>query len=418
MQLEQTLNRRHFLAAGGLAITSPLWAESTDKTSRLIKSIQQSTLWDNSDGKSTTWFHPRACMVPQDSAAPMALMTMQSITGSDYFGPVHWTSSDNLGQTWTEPKLVSRLGQRPVPEYKGLRQGVCDVVPEYHPQTKSVLALGHVVFYRGEKFSKQDQLSRYPIYSIRDASGNWSEARKLEWDDPRGSFIYTNNCGQRIVLPNGDILLAFTFGAESKNRSVAGVRCEYDGERLQILDVGPPLELNHGRGLLEPSVTQFQKQFYITIRAEDDRGYVSTSEDGLNWMPKKAWMWDNGEPLSMSTTQQHWLTHSEGLFLVYTRKMEVNRNVIRWRAPLLMARVDPQRMVLIRETEQVVHPLIGDGVKRPDEVPLMGNFHVTNASPHESWVTVGSWMPRRKAVGTVHLARIQWSQPNQLVQNQ
>jgi hypothetical protein len=30
---------------------------------------------------------------------------------------------------------------------------------------------------------------------------HWGPRRKLEWDDPRGATVYTNNCGQRVVLP-------------------------------------------------------------------------------------------------------------------------------------------------------------------------------------------------------------------------
>jgi len=88
---------------------------------------------------------------------------------------------------------------------------------------------------------------------------------------------------------------------------------------------------------------------------------------------------------------------------------------MRWRAPLFVAQVDPEKLVLLRETEQVVHPLIGDGVNDPHHVPLMGNFHVTNASPTESWVTVGSWIPRQNAQGTTHLGRIHWARANRLV---
>jgi hypothetical protein len=44
----------------------------------------------------------------------------------------------------------------------------------------------------------------------------------------------------------------------------------------------------------------------------------------------------------------------------------------------------------------------------------MGNFHVTNVSPNESWVTVGEWMPRRSAKGDLLMSRIIWSKPNAL----
>ena len=142
---------------------------------------------------------------------------------------------------------------------------------------------------------------------------------------------------------------------------------------------------------------------------------MALSDDGLNYQRKTAWAWDDGQPIGMSTTQQHWLTHADGLFLVYTRKDATNVNVIRWRSPLWVAQVDPDRLCLVRKTEQVVLPLVGDGVNAPDDVAIMGNFHVTNASPDESWVTVGEWLPKRGAKGDLLWARIRWRQPNRLV---
>lgn len=195
---------------------------------------------------------------------------------------------------------------------------------------------------------------------------------------------------------------------------VAGVRASFDGQRLQVRDVGPALEHKHGRGLLEPSVVQFKDRFWITIRAEDRRGYVSSSTDGLHWDEKKAWCWEDGEALEMSTTQQHFVVHSDALFLVYTRRDSMNEQVLRWRSPLWIAQVDTERMCLRKSTEQIVLPLVGDGVNGADQVALMGNFNVTNVSPHESWVTVGEWMPRAGYRGDVLLARIRWARPNLL----
>jgi hypothetical protein len=208
--------------------------------------------------------------------------------------------------------------------------------------------------------------------------------------------------------------MSFTFGPEEVNRMVSGVRASFDGELLNVKEVGPALHNDKGRGLLEPSVAEFKGQFWITLRAEDNRGYVSVSDDGLHYEEKRAWTWDDGTPIAMSTTQQHWLTHSDGLFLVYTRQDESNENVMRWRSPLWVAQVDPDRRCLIKSSEQVVLPLVGDGVDEPNQVALMGNFHVTHASPHESWVTVGEWMPRDGYRGDVLLARIRWSKPNRL----
>lgn len=381
----------------------------------LIASITKETLWRNRNGTSVTWFHPRACMVPSSSGAPIALMNLQEIGGSDYFGQVHWSQSKDLGVTWTEPKPIASLGRDPVASHPGLKAGVCDVTPQYHPKTDAVLALGHVVFYRGPRFAKKEQLARYPVYVVRRSDGSWSERRILQWDDPRGGHIYSNNCGQRVVMPDGDIMMSFTFGPESNNRMVAGVRCSFDGETLRILEVGPPLHNNVGRGLLEPSLVRHNGRFYLTIRAEDGHGYVAVSEDGLNYDTKVAWRWDDGNAIEMSTTQQHWLAHSDGLYLVYTRRDESNQKVIRWRSPLWTARVDTERLVLIRETEKIVLPLVGDGVQAPDGVALMGNFNVTDVDESQSWVTVGEWMPRQNAKGDVLMSRIRWNQPNALL---
>ena len=50
----------------------------------------------------------------------------------------------------------------------------------------------------------------------------------------------------------------------------------------------------------------------------------------------------------------------------------------------------------------------------PDRVAIMGNFHVTHASPAESWVTVGEWQPRNGIKGDLLLARIRWAVPNRI----
>jgi hypothetical protein len=384
----------------------------------LIASIEKVTLRRGRDGSGPTWFHPRATMIPAAGGGkPTAFMTLQTIAGSDYFGPVHWTTSTDLGHTWSDPAPVPALGR--VPAADGWQAGVCDVVPEWHAPSKTVLALGHNVFYRGPKFER-NQPRRQPVYAVwrqgNSAAGEWSERRTLEWDDPRGAYIYTNNCGQRVNLPDGDVLLAFTFGLDAKAaRWVASVRCGFDGETLRVKQVGPPHENRKGRGLLEPSLVAYGGRYYLTMRAEDDRGYVASSGDGLEWSTKQAWAWDDGEPLSMSTTQQHWLAHSDGLYLIYTRRDASNVNVFRWRSPLWMAQVDLQTLRLKRATERIVLPMTGDGVNDPDKVALSGNFHITNVSPDESWVTDGEILVKQGYRGDLLLARIRWTKPNRLV---
>jgi hypothetical protein len=292
-------------------------------------------------------------------------------------------------------------------------EGVCDVVPQFHPQTGTVLAMGHNVFYKGPKFDRK-QPPRCPMYAVY-KNGQWSERKRLLWDDPRGAFIYTNNCGQREVLEDGSIAFVMSFGTKETSRSAVGVRCSFDGETLAIQKVGREIKHAAGRGLLEPSLVRYRGRFYATLRAEDSRGYVAVSDDGLDFEEKQPWCWDDGTPLDMSTTQQHWLPHSDALHLVYTRKDVSNEKVIRWRSPLFMAQVDLKTLRLVRETERVVLPLIGDGVNAADEVPLMGNFQTTNITPDESWVTDGEMTPKHGYKGDLVLGKIRWSRPNELV---
>ena len=404
------MNRRRFIqqTAAGFCAASLAPAQSAEG---LIASIDKVTLKHGRDGSGPSWFHPRPCVVP-GTDGPKILMTMQEIRGSDYFLPVHWMESADLGKTWTEPQPVPSLGRDPTTDGRG-DEGVCDVVPQYHAKTDCVLAMGHNVFYRGPKFDRK-QPPRCPVYTVY-KNGQWSARKRLLWDDPRGAFIYTNNCGQREVLEDGSIAFVMSFGPTEAGRSAAGVRCSFDGETLTIQKVGREIKHAAGRGLLEPSMVRYRGKFYATIRAEDSRGYVAASDDGLDFDEKQPWCWDDGTPLDMSTTQQHWLPHSEALHLVYTRKDASNANVIRWRSPLFIAQVDLKTLRLIRATERIVLPMSADGVTKPDDVALMGNFQTTNITPDESWVSVGEMLPKHGYRGDLQLGKIRWSRPNSLV---
>src|SRR5689334_9639189 len=93
--------RRKFLITIGAtaALTAAAQPAAAAEGSGLIASIEKVTLRRGRDGSGPTWFHPRACMVPT-SDGPLALMTLQTIAGSDFFGPVHWMTSRDLGRTW------------------------------------------------------------------------------------------------------------------------------------------------------------------------------------------------------------------------------------------------------------------------------------------------------------------------------
>lgn len=376
----------------------------------LVDGIETATLIRYEDyGKG--WFSPRCCVVP--GKPPRLLMTMQQVTGSDVFYHVQWLESLDGGRTWSKPEPINGMGRRSLGD--GIEEGYCDTVPEYRARTNTVLAMAHNVYYRNNVLTMPWE-KRWPVYAVRKSSGEWLAPRRLEWDDPDATGMYSANCSQRITLDDGTLIVPLTYGPLGRaDHSVTSLHCRYDGERMTVIRRGSELRHPIKRGLLEPSVTKREKnRFWMTIRAEDGRGYVTTSRDGLQWEPMKAWCWEDGTPLDMSTTQQHWVTHSDALYLSYTRKAPGNEGVMRWRTPLWLARVDESRGVLIRSTERILLPQRGTGGERGLDAWLSGNFHPAMLNARESIVTDGQTNPARGYVGEVMLARIRWKTPNRL----
>lgn len=160
------------------------------------------------------------------------------------------------------------------------------------------------------------------------------------------------------------------------------MRCGFDGTTLSFKTRGPELCCPEPRGLGEPSLAHFGGRYYITLR-NDVRGYVSVSDDGLFFDPIKPWTFDDGAEAGSYDTRRHWVAHSGGLFLIYTRRGAGNDHVFRLRAPLFMARVNSERLCLLRATERRVVPERG---------ARLGKFGVCNALPEESWLVVSEWM--------------------------
>lgn len=375
----------------------------------ILDGVEVSVVRKNRDGKATTWFHPRGCLVPT-SAGTQAFMTLQSIHGSDSYGPVHWSVSSDNAKTWSDPQPIPGLGL--MPPQNGIEEGVCDVVPDYHAKSGKILAMGHNVYNKGGKFYKAP-LPRWPVYVVRRPDGTWTEKQRLHWDDPRCDRMLTAGCAQKVMLPDGDVLVPVSFGSKAKEmRSVTTLLCSFDGKTLAVKKVGRELPGKVGRGLLEPSLTYLDGIYYMTIRAEDNKGYIATSRDGLTWTDPVPWAWQSGETLAMSTTQQHWLLHSNALYLVYTRKSAENPTVFRWRAPLYLALVDRTSLRLVAETERVVFPIDGDGMKEGAKVPYSGNFHTMPLNERESLITDGEHFPANRYHGNQLQARVRWKLPN------
>ncbi|MBT6004448.1 MAG: exo-alpha-sialidase, partial [Prolixibacteraceae bacterium] len=288
---------------------------------------------------------------------------------------------------------------------------VSDFWPKWHSVTKTLLGTGHTVVYTAD-WKVTNPRPRHTTYSIYNTkTGKWDNWQKLKMPDNEKFYNSGAGCVQRYDLGDGSILLPVSFRPEGKNSRVTVCKCSFDGKTLEYISNGTELELNdETRGLGEPSLTKFNDEYFLTIR-NDKKGFVAKSQDGLNFEKYIPWKFDDGTELGSYNTQQHWVTHSEGLFLVYTRRGANNDHVFRHRAPLFIAQVDTDKLCVIRETEQILVPERG---------ARLGNFGVCDISSNETWVTVSEWMQpegveKYGSDGSVFVAKIKWNKPNGLI---
>jgi len=361
------------------------------------------------DGGDFLWFHPRAAVVPGDS--PLIVLTLQKhLKQSDYYSGLHAMYSRDLGATWSDPVLPLELDWRR--ESADVIEAVCDVTPGWHAPSGKVLAIGVKVRYRDGVQLLDRAQSHAAAYAVFDpATMRWTAWRFVEMPDPAGKFFLTTpGCVQWLVEPDGTLLVPVYFAErEGAPFRVTVLRCAFDGETLRYLGHGDELALNVERGLAEPSLTKFLGRYYLTLR-NDVKGYVTTSADGQHFAAIRPWTFDDGTELGSYNTQQHWVTHSEGLYLVYTRRGANNDHIPRSRAPLFIAQVDSESLRVIRATERIVIPEKG---------AMLGNFGVCAVGAGETWVTDSEYVTNddaraRGASGATYIARIRWDRPNAL----
>ena len=373
------------------------------------------------------WGHARSGAIPPGTSSnpgsdPLVVMTMQRAlnSGSDLFYALNEMRTSDLGATWSEPVKHASFARVPTSfgDKNDLQVTVSDFTPRWHAKSGKLLGTGHTVVYEDNKvLHVRPRATSYAVYDPE--TNTWSKWKALEMPDhPRFANAGAGSV-QRYDLPNGDILLPVYFKEPEKTIcSVAVMRCTFDGETLTYQEHGNELSVPIKRGLVEPSLTRFDDRFFLTIR-NDEHGYVAVSDDGLHYSEPKRWTFDDGSDLGNYNTQQHWVVHSKALFLVYTRRGANNDHVMRHRAPLFMARIDPENLQVIRDTEQILVPEKG---------ARLGNFDITEINESETWVTVAEWMQalgpnysdatplvKRGADNRIWVAKLRWSTPNKAI---
>jgi hypothetical protein len=347
----------------------------------------------------------RGALIPGEK--PRIVVTTQEIerVGSHGFHDWWQVESRDLGRTWSAPERIESLRRAKLPGGDDERS-IGDLSPEFHARTGVVLSTGKTFTFRGG--TKEDRAAEQVSYAVyQPASGQWSGMRILELpsaDHAGIPFTAPNTgCCQRVDLPSGDILLPIRYRKDPKklNYTTIVALCRFDGTTLRYVRHGSELSRPANRGFYEPSLEAFGNRFYLTLRT-DDTAFVAASSDGLSFDAPREWTYDDGTLLGSYNTQQHWVAHGDRLYLVYTRRGANNDHVFRHRAPLFIARVDPERLCVLRATEQILVP-----ENRAD----LGNFGVLEVSPMETWIVVAEHpinTTRHNEQNAVFAARITW----------
>lgn len=352
-----------------------------------LGSISGTDHWD--------WWQARTAYVPgkqpgeQSSEQPFFVTTMSQTgkTGTHNFHDILQSISRDGGRTWSEPTIVPSLKR--TPQNDGFEVAPGDLWPTFHAKSGRVLATGKTFNFENGK--REIRLREKVSYSVMDPSTRkWGSLKFLDVPDrdQSGAKITAANagCTQRVDLPGGDVLLPVRYWRDSKKHQYTSVvmRCGFDGETLTYKQHGTEHTIGKGRGFYEPSLVEFEGRYFLTLRA-DHSAFVTRGTDGINFEPASEWKFDDGEVLGSYNTQQHWVTVGGGLFLVYTRQGADNDHIMRHRAPLFIAQVNPATLRVIRATERV---LISENHA------TLGNSGVCRVSADESWVTCGEGLLR------------------------
>jgi hypothetical protein len=397
-----------FLAARLLTATAALaLATSALAAAPAAFRLERSTILTGYDHAFYTQSRP--ALIPGNPARVIVTTQETDPRGAHGYKDMYMVETTDLGATWSRPQPIVPLRRQRMPEGHDFVIG--DVCPRWHAATGRVLATGKTFgFLGGTKEDRGFERVSYAVFTP--AANRWSELRLLDLppaDHEGRPFLEPNaGCHQRHDLPNGEILLPIRYRKDPAHRFYTTIvaRCRFDGEKLTYVEHGTEFTIPRQRGLYEPSVTGFGGRFFLTMRA-DHSAFVARSRDGLNYEPFVEWTYDDGQVLGSYNTQQHWAAHNDTLYLLYTRRGANNNHVMRHRAPLFIAQVDPEKLHVLRATEQIVFP--------EENADLGAGFDILDVSPHETWV-VTSEIPTRgsRNYNRVLLAKLLWSQPNRL----
>lgn len=341
--------------------------------------IEYTAIPTDFDGKRC-YVHARGAF----RADGFGLMTMQKLelSGSDLFYGIEFMTTEDFGASFSAPRSSSGLARRYFED--GTSEVMCDATPFYHKGTGKFILVGHLATYEGNRGVEKRKSTAYAVFD--ETKGDFSAFRMIRMPENESEryFCCGSGCSQIWENENGELLIPFYFRtAESDGHySVAVMRCTFDGEEVKPLEIGNDITVDAVRGLYEPSITKFGREYLVALR-NDVTGYVAKSRDGVHIEKPVPLCFDDGENVGNYNTQQHWLSGGGSPWLVYTRRAENNGHVFRHRAPLFIAKFDPETMRIIRHTERIAVPERG---------ARLGNFGCQSYSDKRGFVFAAEWM--------------------------
>ena len=417
-QLKRLRNKmitKCFMAAMLLILIVPaVFISCTKENSTLISEIQTHILLPG-ESHAGLWLGPGLFCTPSEQPKNFHIFfTETDRTGGDAATKKHYFTAKSFPD---EKELVDdwwkEWKEQPYPEELRARidEAGYEWTPtfnwKYHRRSGNWLGIGHLLRHKNKRLDNHvEHLAiTYSVFNAAAKSFSAWKSFRIKIDGVEKPCVAY---GQRVDLENGDILLPFSaikeFTGGNSLRWCGAAFCTFDGTDLKVRKISELFTNPVPRGFGEPSMTFYKDRYFMTLRAQDGFGYVVTSRDGLDWSEPRPWSWDDGTPIPMNQTMTKFLTHSEGLYLVYTRITEDNENVFRNRAPLFMAQLDVDKTCLIRDSEHIIFQNKG--------LPI-GNFNIHAVSPLESWVTVPEWDRSGRDISCdVLLGRIMWSKKN------
>ena len=300
------------------------------------------------------------------------------INAIDCFSDISLLRSSDGGQHWSNPEAIAALADTTCAD-NSRKAFMTSVL--HRCRNGKILVIVTTFNYTPQ--NRRDRLDpqRVKYLYFDPADNSWSPMRELDLHTPADADVLAVNA--QLTVYGDDFLLPYCVRMPSSKfySGVARISSSADGS-LSATEFSELLTSSDGRGFLEPSLCCFDGKYYLSLR-NDLSGYVCCSADWKHFPEPEKWCFSNLTWLGNCNTMNRLLSIGGKLYLVYTRKGLNNDHVFRNRAPLMIAQVDPEKLSVLPESEQILVPEHG---------ARLGNFTAVSIDRNRAYISVAEWM--------------------------